>query len=63
MKNVKLFEPSVFDNSLWYQVARIYWGQGCHTGLYYNGESRLIAINETLNLDSEIVKEYHYDEN
>jgi hypothetical protein len=60
--NLKLFEPKAFDNSLWFQVAHIYWGHGCHTGLYYNGESRLIAVNDTFNSDNTIIKEYHYEE-
>lgn len=58
---LKNYEPIMFQNCLWYQVDNIYWGQGYHTGLYYNGESRLIAVNDTLVSNSDIVKEYAYD--
>lgn len=55
--------PIDFDDDLWYNVACIYWGQGCHSNLYFNGVSRLIALNERLEKTSKIQEEYAVDNN
>jgi hypothetical protein len=53
-----LYEPTEFQGELWHLCANIYWGQGYHTGLYYNGADRLVAVNDDLCATSEIEMEY-----
>ena len=50
--------PIDFDDDWWFNVAGIYWGQGCHSNLYFNGVSRLIALDECLAKNSKIHEEY-----
>ena len=47
-----------YKNELWCQVGNIYWGLGYHSALYYNGNRRLIVVDDELHKNSEINLEY-----
>lgn len=52
------YEPIEYNDSLWIQVSNISWGQGYHSVLYYDGVNDLIAVNDELTVNSEIIMRY-----
>jgi hypothetical protein len=53
------YQPTTYKGELWHQVSDIYWGQGYHSLLYYNGSSRLIVVHGELNDLSSIILEFN----
>ena len=52
------YTPTPYKGELWHQVSDIYWGQGYHSLLFYNGSSRLVVVHDVLNDLSSIIFEY-----
>lgn len=56
---LKWLAPTPFKGEYWYRLSDIVWRPGKFSFLYFNGDKRLIAVNDTLlSYDSVVQKEY-----
>jgi hypothetical protein len=52
------YEPKLYMNETWHNVADIPWGLGYHSLMYFNGSTRLIVVHDDLIDQSNIIVEY-----